>query len=142
MRIQWRFLWALMAVSHAWSGLDAAPAPVDFARQVRPILSNKCFQCHGPDEQSRQGNLRLDLRAGLFERGDAEHRVVVAGDPDQSELIRRVAADDPDVRMPPPDSARLTDDEIALLRSWIAEGAQWPAGDEGTVPVPPKPKAE
>lgn len=125
MRIQWRFLWALMAVSHAWSGLDAAPAPVDFARQVRPILSNKCFQCHGPDEQSRQGNLRLDLRAGLFERGDAEHRVVVAGDPDQSELIRRVAADDPDVRMPPPDSARLTDDEIALLRSWIAEGAQW-----------------
>ncbi len=90
--------------------LSAAEPAVDFSRDVRPILSNKCFQCHGPDEQSREGELRLDIRDGLFRTENADHAVVIAGQAEASELFRRVTSDDADSRMPPADSdyPRLT----------------------------------
>jgi hypothetical protein len=97
----------------------AAPT-ISYDRDIRPILSDKCFRCHGPDAQARQADLRLDTREGL-----SEH-VIVAGKPDESELVVRITSDDPDVRMPPPDSKlALSDEQKELLKRWIAEGAEF-----------------
>jgi hypothetical protein len=115
-----RVLVALLAGSAA----ATAPAPaaahgVRFDRDVRPVLSDKCFPCHGPDAATRQADLRLDTREGLTASA------VVPGDPQASELLRRIVSVDPDVRMPPPDSGlSLSEDERARLRAWIAEGAE------------------
>lgn len=92
--------------------------PVSFAREIGPLLSDKCFLCHGPDSESREGDLRLDTREGITAK------VVVPGKPDASEIITRVFSGDDDVRMPPPDSKlSLTPEQKELLRRWIAEGA-------------------
>jgi mono/diheme cytochrome c family protein len=103
----------------------AGPGPVDFARQVRPILAESCFECHGPDSKGRKGDLRLDTRADVFaDRGG--YRLVVSGHPEESELIARITSDDPDEVMPPVKSHRkLTKDQVELLRRWVAEGAAW-----------------
>jgi hypothetical protein len=97
----------------------------DFNRDVRPILADKCYKCHGPDEAQRQAELRLDQRDGAF--GDlGGHAAVVPGQPDESELIRRVFSEDPDERMPQPDSKlMLTEAEKTTLRQWVAGGAPW-----------------
>ncbi len=110
---------------HAQDASDAA-SPVDFDRDIRPLLSNYCFQCHGPDAGTREADLRLDTRAGVFADG-TQHPVVVPGDPDASELLRRISSDDPSEQMPPADSdyERLTPEQIELVRRWIAEGANW-----------------
>ena len=102
-----------------------APAPVDFQRDVRPILADNCFQCHGPDEGSRRAGLRLDTEEGataVRPRGAA----VVRADPDGSQLIQRIVHQDVGRRMPPVAANKtLDDDEVATLRRWIAEGASW-----------------
>ena len=100
----------------------AAPPPVDFAREVRPILSTQCFQCHGPDEKARKAKLRLDLRDEALKSG-----TIVPGKPDESELFKRVCSTDPDVRMPPAKLKKpaLTADQVATLKRWIAEGAKY-----------------
>lgn len=91
---------------------------VDFQRDIRPILSDNCFKCHGPDQDQRQAGLRLDVRESLLESGAA-----VAGDPENSELFRRVSSDDADERMPPPSSnLALKARQIRQLKTWIAEG--------------------
>jgi len=97
----------------------AAGAPVDFSRDVRPILSDRCFKCHGPDEAARQVELRLDRRE------DADY--VLDGDsPADSELLRRITETDPDERMPPADSGlTLNAEEIDTLRRWIEQGAAY-----------------
>ena len=99
--------------------------PVEFDRDIRPILSQNCFTCHGPDERQRQANLRLDTREGIFaDRGG--YQVVVPENPEDSRLIQRVGAENPAQRMPPPGSGKeLKPDQIRLLRSWIEEGAKW-----------------
>lgn len=103
----------------------AAEPPLDFARDVRPILSDKCFLCHGPDEESRATDLRLDQRDSvLADLGG--YAAVVPGDIAASELVRRITSDDEYERMPPPDSQKtLSADEITVLRRWIDEGAAW-----------------
>ena len=104
-----------------------APAQeVSFNRDIRPILSNKCFFCHGPDEKTREAGLRLDTREGALADIDG-FSAVVPGNPDDSELLFRVAHDDADELMPPPESKkdRLNDPEIALLRRWIEQGAPY-----------------
>ena len=93
---------------------------VSFNRDIRPLLAAKCFACHGPDEDSREADLRLDHRAAATESG-----AVVAGKPEESELIGRVTSDDPDLRMPPGDGDALTDAEVDALRNWIASGAEY-----------------
>ena len=119
---------------------DIAPLPervVDFAREVRPILSENCFTCHGPDEGSRQRGLRLDVQEGPFaDRGPFGGPVVVPGNAEESLLIHRVSADDARVRMPyrlglntpvmpgAPEDA-LSAGEIETLRLWIDQGAGW-----------------
>ena len=118
-----RPLLALFSLSLAF---PATAQEVQFNRDIRPILSNKCFFCHGPDEKKRQADLRLDLRAGaLLDLGG--YAAVVPGQPDQSKLLTRVAHQDPDELMPPPKSkrARLTNEEVQLIRRWIEQGAQY-----------------
>jgi hypothetical protein len=96
---------------------------VDFNRDVRPVLSDVCFHCHGPDEQQRKADLRLDQAEDLFSnRGSL--RVLVAGAPESSELYRRITSADPSEVMPPPDSGRsLTSPQKEMLRRWIVQGA-------------------
>ncbi|MCA9217036.1 MAG: DUF1549 domain-containing protein, partial [Planctomycetales bacterium] len=98
---------------------------VQFGRDVRPIFSDSCFQCHGPDRDAREADLRLDRRESvLAERDDGQ--LIVPRQPDSSELIRRLTASDPDERMPPADSQRqLTKEQIDLVRRWIEQGASW-----------------
>ncbi len=101
------------------------PAPVVFNRDIRPLLSDNCFNCHGPDNSRRKANLRLDQKAAVFgDRGG--YRVIVPGKPDESELLARVLSKDPREIMPPPKSGhQLTATQKALLRRWVAEGAPW-----------------
>ncbi len=104
----------------------AAAEPVNFSRDIRPILSNTCYKCHGPDEKERQANLRLDTAEGLLARSSAETAIVAPGNSDASELYRRIASEDPDLKMPPPSSGkRLAPEQIELIRRWIDEGAEW-----------------
>src|SRR6187431_625628 len=77
-------------------------APVDFARDVLPVLSDNCFHCHGPDEKGRKAKLRLDTKEGAYRVKD-DVAVVVPGDSARSELVKRILSDDPDEQMPPPD---------------------------------------
>ena len=95
--------------------------PVDYLRDIKPILSNSCYTCHGPDGETRQADLRFDVR------DVAIALAIVPGDPEASEILARVTSDDVDMHMPPPTSQRpkLTDSQIALLRRWIAEGANY-----------------
>lgn len=100
-------------------------APVDFDRDIRPILSENCFFCHGPDDSSRQADLRLDTREGATRLVDG-HAAVVPGKVADSRLIQRINSTDPDVQMPPPSSQRrLTREQRDLLTRWVAEGAAW-----------------
>lgn len=93
---------------------------VRFNRDVRPILSENCFHCHGPDDNARQADLRLDDEAG------AKESVIQAGDSDASELVVRILSDDPDLLMPPPESERsLTKEQIQTLRRWVDQGARY-----------------
>lgn len=102
------------------------PTPIDFDRQVRPILSNNCFQCHGPDEEVRQAGLRLDLRAEALEPGDSGKAAIVPEKPDESPLVKRIYSPDKKRVMPPPKSNKaLTEAEKGVLREWIAQGAKY-----------------
>ena len=111
----------LLISATAVSG-DGAP---DFNRDIRPLLSDTCFRCHGPDEETREADLRLDVHDGAFaDRGG--YAALVPGELDASELWLRVSASDDDERMPPPGSGKqLSPEDIALLRSWIEAGAPW-----------------
>jgi len=111
----------LLATSKALPADDK----VDFARDIRPILSANCFKCHGPDDNQRQAELRLDTKAGAFADRDG-HFALVAGMPDASELWKRITSADADERMPPTDSGKtLTEAQVTLIHKWIAEGAVW-----------------
>ena len=103
----------------------AARPPVDFQRDIRPILADTCYTCHGPDKAKRDSDLRLDTHAGAF-ADLGGHQAILPGKPEESELIRRIISTDLEERMPPPKSGRqLTANQIELLRRWIAEGAVW-----------------
>jgi mono/diheme cytochrome c family protein len=99
----------------------AAPASVDYGRDVRPILSENCFYCHGQDGNKRKAKLQLNTLAG-----QRTNEMIVPGQPAKSEVIRRLLSTDPDEQMPPPDSNRtLTAAQKELLRRWVAEGAKF-----------------
>src|SRR5215472_9067960 len=116
---------ALGWAASAWICVSA-PGPVEFNRDIRPILSDRCYACHGPDEANRKSKLRLDIETGAkAELGG--HFAIVPGEPAKSELIRRVSADDKARRMPPAwaGAAKLSEREIDLLTRWVAQGAVW-----------------
>ncbi|HLW68747.1 MAG TPA: DUF1553 domain-containing protein [Gemmataceae bacterium] len=100
----------------------AEPAkPVDYTRDIKPILSDRCYACHGPDEKHREKNLRLDVRES------AVKSAITPGDADASELVDRLQAEEKDYYMPPPSSKkpRLSKEQIALIKRWINEGAKF-----------------
>ncbi len=102
------------------------PERVDFNYHIRPILSNSCFVCHGPDVSTREADLRLDTRAYATARREGGKRAIAPRSPGRSLLIKKVTADDPDQRMPPQKTNKiLTPREIALLTKWIEQGAQY-----------------
>ena len=137
---------AAALVLFAWpSGLFAGKdlGGVDFARDIRPLLSDNCFACHGPDAKQRKADLRLDTREGALVYIDGTS-AVVPGKPSESELVRRVTTDDEDDLMPPPDSGKKLDaTQKALLQRWIAEGAEYElhwSYKPVTRPMPPRVK--
>ncbi len=103
----------------------AADAP-DFSRDVRPILSQHCFKCHGPDDKARKGGLRLDIRESAMKEAKSGGIALVPGKPDQSELVARIFSTDEDELMPPPSAKRpLTPEQKDTLRRWVAAGAEY-----------------
>jgi len=107
------------------TGEIQAEKPLSFNRDIRPILSEHCYACHGPDAETRYGELRLDDREDAVRDRDGYH-VIDAGNADDSELIARVSSDDPDIVMPPADHAEpLSAEQIATLKRWINEGASY-----------------
>ncbi|MHC4877619.1 MAG: PSD1 and planctomycete cytochrome C domain-containing protein [Planctomycetota bacterium] len=109
---------------------DEAEAKVDFVRQIKPLLQKHCVECHGAEAQ--EGGLRLDLRSVALEGGDSGY-AIVPGKSAEGALIERVTSDDPELRMPP-EGDPLSADEIARLKRWVEQGADWPASaDDGTV---------
>ena len=109
--------------------LSSTAAPLDFARDIRPLLSDACYNCHGPDTKARKAGLRLDDRVAAHDSG-----VLTNG-----EMLRRLTTTDPDERMPPPESIRtLTDEQRAKLAQWLRAGAAWPSDDRHWAFVPPK----
>ncbi|MCA8975054.1 MAG: PSD1 domain-containing protein [Planctomycetes bacterium] len=120
--------------------LLAAPAAaqeLSFARDVLPILSDRCFPCHGPDARARKANLRLDQPAQAFAERDGR-RAIVPGDAAASAMIARITSRDPDEVMPPPESKRaLSGAEIATLQRWVESGARWEEHWAFVAPVEP-----
>lgn len=99
---------------------------ISFQRQIRPILSDKCFQCHGPDAAERQAGLRLDQESSSKGKLESGLMPIVAGKPGDSEILHRIISTDEDLVMPPPDSGKsLNTEEVELLKRWIDQGAPW-----------------
>ena len=102
---------------------------ISYNRDIRPILSDKCFACHGPDANKRKAGLRLDQQSGAYAelKKNKGHFAIVPGNPDKSELIHRIETNDPSILMPLPEShlTKLNHDEIDLFRKWINEGAKY-----------------
>src|SRR6185369_10694366 len=115
----------LFCVLQAGQAADMPPAvsrPVDFSKDVQPILSEHCYSCHGPEKQ--KGDFRWDQKASLSKIGD-HGPILVRGKSAESRVIQLVAGLDPDSVMPPK-GERLSDAQIGILRAWIDQGAQWP----------------
>src|SRR5687767_12801937 len=113
----------------AWA-VEPAPPPlpqqIDFNRDVRPILSENCYFCHGPDKNKRKADLRLDTKEGLFTAIEGKRFPVVPGNAEESEVYRRITTEDEADRMPDAKSGKhLSSREIAIIKKWIAQGAQW-----------------
>lgn len=123
-----RFLWsvAVLSVSAVTTMADDSVGAVDYVRDVKPLLRNKCSSCHGALRQ--KSGLRLDAGSLILEGA-----VVEPGKPDESELIHRLTAEDKDIRMPL-EGSPLSADQIAMLRAWIAQGAKFPPDEEIRVP--------
>lgn len=123
----------------AQSPQSAPRTPIDFNRGIRPILSNRCLACHGPDSSQREAGLRLDDEAIATKSMESGKIAVVPGQPDASELLRRITSSDPDIRMPPPEfGAPLTAAEQALLTDWIRQGAPFAKHWSYVPPVRPE----
>src|SRR3954470_4423059 len=131
------FVLSVSTVLCADSAQAVTRPAVSYGRDIRPILSDKCYRCHGPDAATRKADLRLDVQNGH------SRQVIAPGRPEESELARRILSNDDDERMPPPDSkVSLSPDQKDLLRRWIAEGAKFsehwafvPLPDKITIPT-------
>ena len=113
-----------LLLAMAWAGEVSAAGKLQFNRDIRPILSDKCFHCHGPDAKNQKADLRLDVRDAAIKDGH-----IRPGQPEQSMILERILSKDPDEVMSPPKSklGSLTTEEVATLRRWISEGAEYEA---------------
>jgi hypothetical protein len=128
-----RFGFALLALTPLYAG------SVEFNRDIRPIFSDKCYVCHGPDAAAKHVPFRLDSEAAAKADLGGGRRAIVEGNPDESGLVQRTAASKPAQRMPPASSGlTLSPAEIATLREWVAEGAKWQKHWSFLPPVPPE----
>ncbi len=135
-RIQFWMLMLISTVVPAQVVVAQQPAVPDFAEKIRPLLSDRCYACHGPDQEHREGDLRLDELAGIEKPRDSG-RIIVPGDADASLLVQRIFSEDVDKVMPPPDSRKsLTANEKELIKAWIAGGAKWRQHWAYELPVP------
>src|SRR5688500_7700213 len=119
---------ACSKTDNATGGAAAGKQKVDFNYHVKPILSDKCFACHGPDEKKRQAGFRLDTEEGAFKalKDDPHNFTIVRGNPDSSYLVKRIFSEDPLFRMPPVESnIVLSESETNILKNWIEKGAQY-----------------
>ena len=115
-----------LALGLAYCLNSALSQPVDFESQIKPLLSDRCFTCHGPDENSRKADLHLYSREGAMSKLDENLAIIMPGKPEASLLYKRLITDDPDELMPPPESnLALSTKEKELIRRWIIEGADW-----------------
>src|SRR6266404_7065321 len=119
-----------LAVLVLAAGRDAAETSkssrIDFNREIRPILTENCFKCHGPDEGARKARLRFDVRAEALKPAKSGQTAIVPGAPEKSEMVARITATDLDDRMPPLKSGKkLTAAQIETLRRWIGQGAPY-----------------
>ncbi|MFN9272215.1 MAG: DUF1549 domain-containing protein [Planctomycetia bacterium] len=145
----YRFSWLMRLAAAAVAcvattiGSAATPAPpqprISFNNDIRPILSDNCFACHGPDSANRQAGLRLDTAEHATAELDSGTRAIVPEDVAASELVARIISDDPDSVMPPPEAkiGRLTVEQVELVKRWIAEGAQYEPHWAFVAPVKP-----
>ena len=123
----------LLPLSAAVSSAHA----VDFNREVRPVLAQHCFACHGMDDHSRKGKLRLDLRISALGEGKSGEIAIVPGKPEASEVVQRIFSTDEDELMPPPQTKKvMSEKDKATLKTWIAEGAKYDAHWAYTAPKP------
>jgi hypothetical protein len=144
-RVKGRWFWffwtiAALAACKPKSESLAIKDSVDYNLHIRPILSDRCFKCHGPDGNQRKANLRLDTPEGAYAalKDDPEGRVIVPGDPDHSEVFLRIATADTSLLMPPVTSnLKLSEQEIAYIRKWISQGAVY---KKHWAFIPPKPQ--
>ena len=121
----------LSLLSHGPAGAQN----IDFRKQIQPILSEHCSQCHGVDESTREGQLRLDIRESAIAGGESSKGAIVPGKASESEMVRRILSTDPDHVMPPPSLQKpLSKEQIVLLERWIDQGAQY---DKHWAFVPP-----
>ena len=104
---------------------ETSQTTVDYNQDIRPILSDNCYACHGPDEKSRQANLRLDTKTGVFSEPSG-YPIIVPNEPEESELYLRITSEENGYRMPPADfNKTLTPEQIKVIKQWINEGAKW-----------------
>jgi len=105
---------------------ESAVEAVDYIRDIRPILSDNCYACHGPDEESREAELRLDVHESALGELPSGENAILPGKPDESELLRRIVSDDEDELMPPAETGKsLKPEQVELIRRWIEQGADW-----------------
>ena len=105
-----------------WCSGLAVATPVDFSRDVQPLLAKRCFACHGPGTQ--EGGLRLDEQVGALAKLDSGAHAILPGKALESVILARITSTDPDVQMPP-EGPRLTASQVDTIRRWIDEGAEW-----------------
>src|SRR6516162_7448244 len=118
-------LLSFAALSRIAFGVEPGEPRVEFNRDIRPILSDVCFQCHGPDKNQRKADLRLDVKEDVYKDRDG-YALIVPGKLDDSELYARLVDADEKQRMPPPNALRqLTKPEIELFKRWIEQGGEW-----------------
>ncbi len=128
------WVWALVLALGVLEGVLAQaaaeggkkPLPIDFNRDIRPIFSDHCYACHGPDEKTRKAGLRLDLKEDAFKTLKSNERAIVPGDLSKSTLIQRITTSDGDDVMPPAKGGKpLSPSQIEKLKRWVTEGAEW-----------------
>jgi hypothetical protein len=132
----------VMLINRSVRGDDAPPARtrLEFDRDIRPILSNHCYKCHGPDEDVRESGLRLDVREGLRAPADSGEPAVLPGKAGESNLIKRVFSTNKSFVMPPPKADKpLSEDQKARLRAWVDQGAEYTSHWSFSAPVRPEP---